>query len=173
MYILVTSLKIISDERFYSGKLWPLSAALNCHQSGASSLLQTLRLHWNIRVWHRNQILKKLTTETSASSQKPNNVCWESDSSVLKYVLWPGICVVCWESLSKTECDLVSDTNKVSNEDRNYLGRNVGKDTAWLVCFCNSELQYILYRHSKRKRTAGIRLNSSWDSGHNTSHSRE
>jgi len=29
-----------------------------------------------------------------------------------------------------TECDLVSDTKKVSNVKRNYLGRNVGKDTA-------------------------------------------
>jgi len=35
-----------------------------------------------------------------------------------------------------------------------------------MIGFGSSVLQYILYRHSKRKPTAGIWLNSSWDSGH-------
>ena len=90
-----------------------------------------------------------------------NQILWILNTCLL----WSGICVVCLESLSVKECDLVSDTNKVSNVKRNYLGRNVGKDTAWLICFGNSVFQYILYRHSKRKRAAGIWLNSSWDSG--------
>jgi hypothetical protein len=80
----------------------------------------------------RKPSFEKLSAETSTSSRKPNNVCCESDTFILnKYSGQEFASYAENRSVQCiTECDLVSDTNKVSNVKRNYLGRNVGKDTA-------------------------------------------